>query len=51
MKIDFVNMENSGFENFSGRLAIIGPFQSKAQMRDGLANQIEKLQNQATVGA
>lgn len=43
LKIVFVNLENSDFENFSGKLAIIGPFQSKAQMRDGLANQIKML--------
>ena len=40
LKVDFVNLENSNLENFSGKLAIIGPFQSKAQMREGLANQI-----------
>lgn len=43
LKIDFVNLENSDLEYFSGRLAIIGPFQSKTQMRDGLPNQIRAL--------
>lgn len=43
LNIDFVNLENSDLENFSGRLAVIGPFQSKIQMRDGLANQIKAL--------
>ena len=43
LKIDFVNLENADLENFSGKLAIIGPFQSKAQMRDGLASQIKAL--------
>jgi hypothetical protein len=43
LKIDFVNLETSDLENFSGKLAIIGPFQSKAQMRDGLAKQIQAL--------
>jgi hypothetical protein len=43
LKIDFANLENSDLENFPGSLAIIGPFQSKAQMRDGLANQIQAL--------
>lgn len=43
LKIDFANLENSDLENFSGKLAIIGPFQSKAQMRDGLAKQIKIL--------
>jgi len=36
-------LENSDLENFSGKLAIIGPFQSKGQMRDGLPNQIKVL--------
>lgn len=43
LKIDFVNLETSDLENFSGKLAIIGPFQSKAQMRAGLAKQIQAL--------
>ena len=43
LKVDFVNLENSDLENFSGKLAIIGPFQSKAQMRDGLGSQIKAL--------
>ncbi len=43
LKIDFVNLGNSDLEIFSGKLAIIGPFQSRAQMRDGLANQIKAL--------
>ena len=43
LKIDFVNLENSDLENFSGKLAVIGPFQSKVQMRDGLAKQIQAL--------
>ena len=43
LKLEFADLENSGLENFSGRLAIIGPFQSKAQMRKGLANQIQML--------
>jgi hypothetical protein len=43
LKIDFVDLENSDLENFAGKLAIIGPFQSKAQMREGLANQIKAL--------
>jgi hypothetical protein len=40
LKVDFANLENSDLENFSGKLAIVGPFQSKTQMREGLANQI-----------
>ncbi len=43
LNIEFVNLENSGVENFSGRLAIVGPFQSIAQVREGLLNQIQAL--------
>ena len=39
----FTDLEYNDFETFSGKLAIIGPFQSKTQMRDGLANQIKAL--------
>jgi hypothetical protein len=43
LQVDFVNLENLDLENFSGSLAIIGPFVSKAQMREGLADQIKAL--------
>jgi hypothetical protein len=43
LKLEFTDLENLDLENFSGRLAIIGPFQSKAQMRDELAKQIQAL--------
>ncbi len=43
LKLAFTDLENSGLENFSGRLAIVGPFQSKAQMRGDLAGQIKAL--------
>ncbi len=43
LKLDFTDLENSGLEYFSGRLAIVGPFQSKAKMREGLAGQIQTL--------
>jgi len=43
LKLNFTDLENSDLENFSGKLAIIGPFQSKGQMRDGLPNQIKVL--------
>ena len=43
LKLEFVDLENLDLENFSGRLAIIGPFSTRAQMRDGLANQIKTL--------
>jgi hypothetical protein len=43
LKIKFADLEDAGLERFQGRLAIIGPFQSKARMREGLANDIDKL--------
>lgn len=43
LKLSFTDLENSGLEYFSGRLAIIGPFQSQAKMREGLAGQIQSL--------
>jgi hypothetical protein len=42
-KVEFEDLENSGVEHFSGRLAIIGPFRSEAQMREGLTAQIKEL--------
>lgn len=42
-KVDFVDLEDIGLESFRGKLAIIGPFQSKAQMREGLADQLQAL--------
>lgn len=43
LKLDFADLEDLGLESFSGRLAIIGPFQSRAQMREGMAGQIQAL--------
>jgi hypothetical protein len=43
LKLDFMDLEDSDLESFPGRLAIIGPFQSKAQMREGLGRQIQAL--------
>jgi hypothetical protein len=43
LKMGFADLENSGLENFSGRLAIIGPFSSKAKMHEELAGQIHSL--------
>jgi hypothetical protein len=43
LKLDFTDLENLDLEDFSGRLAIVGPFPSPAQLRDGLAKQIQTL--------
>jgi hypothetical protein len=42
LKLDFTDLEKLG-GNFPGRLAIIGPFESKAQMRNGLAGLLPAL--------
>jgi hypothetical protein len=43
VKADFMDLEDAGLDGFRGKLAIVGPFQSKTQMREGLAAQIQKL--------
>lgn len=43
LQLNFADLEDLGLESFSGGLAIIGPFQSRAQMREGLAEQIQAL--------
>jgi hypothetical protein len=48
LDVGFEDLENSSVEHFSGRLAIIGPFQSVAQMREGLAGQIKELARKKT---
>lgn len=41
--VGFLDLEEMALEDFSGKLAIIGPFQSKAQMREGLAQTIQRI--------
>lgn len=41
--IKFVDLAETGLDDFSGQLAVIGPFQSQAQVPDGLANQVQSL--------
>lgn len=48
LKVMFADLENSDLENFSGKLAIVGPFESRAQMRGELANQIQSLAKKGT---
>lgn len=43
LKIDFEDMGNLKLENFSGRLAIVGPFRSKNQIHAHLAKEIKSL--------
>ncbi len=39
--VDFIDLEESTLEDFRGRLAILGPFQSSSQMHEGLARRIQ----------
>jgi hypothetical protein len=41
--LEFVDLEKTALEDFSGKLAIIGPFKSQAQMREGLLKAIQRI--------
>jgi hypothetical protein len=43
LPVGFEDLENAGLTNFSGKLAVIGPFASRAQMPDGFARQVKAL--------
>ena len=43
VKVEFVDLENTVLEDFRGRLAIIGPFESKNQMREGFSGRIQRI--------
>ena len=43
MSVEFADLEDVGLESFHGKLAIVGPFAAKKQMREGLPAQIELL--------
>ncbi len=42
-RVDFVDLGETALEDFQGKLAVIGPFQSKTQIREGLAQTIQKI--------
>ncbi len=48
LSVDFEDLTDNGLRSFSGKLAIIGPFQSKTQMYEGLADQIQSLARRGT---
>jgi hypothetical protein len=48
LKLDFMDLEISDVTSYSGKLAIFGPFQSKTEMREGLAKQIQFLAKKNT---
>jgi hypothetical protein len=41
--VEFLDLGEMPLEDFSGRLAIIGPFESRSQMREGLAQTIKRI--------
>jgi hypothetical protein len=41
--VDYQDLEDTGLEAYSGKLAVIGPFQSRAQMWKGLSGQVKAL--------
>ena len=41
--VEFLDLEATTLEDFRGKLAIIGPFESTQQMREGLAQTIQKI--------
>lgn len=43
MSVEFADLEDVGLESFHGKLAIVGPFAAKKQMREGLPAQTESL--------
>jgi hypothetical protein len=48
VKVDVTDLETRGTTSFSGHLVFAGPFESKAQMREGLANQLKFLAEKGT---
>ena len=48
LKVNFTDLESCDLSDFSGHLAIIGPFFSKTQMRDGLTSQVRALARKGT---
>lgn len=46
--VEFINLTEMALEDFHGKLALIGPFNSRAQMRDGLAQTIRNITGTGT---
>ena len=47
-RVEFLDLAETPLEDFQGKLAIIGPFQSKNQMREGLAQSIQRIARKGT---
>jgi hypothetical protein len=43
LKLHFADLENGGLDDYAGKLAIIGPFSARSQMREGLAGRLQAL--------
>lgn len=41
--VDIIDLETHNFANFTGRLALVGPFTSRTQMREGLKHDVRAL--------
>jgi hypothetical protein len=46
--LEFLDLEKTVLEDFSGKLAIVGPFESGAQMREGLPKAIQRIAMRGT---
>ena len=42
-RAEFVDLGETSLDDFQGKLAVIGPFQSKAQMREDLAQTVQRI--------
>lgn len=47
-EIELIDLGEMALEDFSGKLAVLGPFQSKAQVREGLAQTIQQIARKGT---
>jgi hypothetical protein len=47
-RVEFLDLGEMALEDFSGKLAIIGPFQTRAQMREGMAQTIQRIARKGT---
>jgi len=41
-RVEFQDLEDAGLQDYHGKLAVVGPFQTQAQMRESLANRSVK---------
>lgn len=46
-QIEFLDLAETPLEDFQGKLAVIGPFQTKAQMGEGLKQAVQRIANKS----